>query len=429
MDFITQFENTLEQTLDRGHIAEARQLADAFPNTQQPYTLKLFSLINRLRRLEQTPHSRFVLFLTGNFILDYILQQFLEYFSEKGFQTCVFDPGNYSKSTNELFSFAKDGVDGTFFFNNVGLLQTLQDGRNLWETLEVPCYDFLVDHPMYYADSLDEAPSCTTLFCADLTHADYAKRFYPHVKRTLFFPTGGCTPAASVKPWNERSMDVLFIGSFKYHSDCINDDFAEAVISYMQTHTGDTFEQAIACCAQNTDSATKVSEEQLKFLTEKYRFLETNVTALYRKSILASLLDAGITVHVYGNGWTATGLTEHPQFILHSPVTFEEGLSLMGDTKILLNHMAWFKHGSGERIFNAMAQGAVCATDSSRDLDDILTDRINCLIYRLDDLHVAEQIKTLLSDPEKASAIIKEGLITAAAHTWQQHMESYLFFE
>lgn len=435
MDFITQFENTLEQTLTQSRIAEARQLVDAFPGTNQPYTLKLYSLINRLRRAElptgtQTFFSgcRIVLFQTGNFILDYILQQFADFLRKNDCCLLTFDPADYTKSSQSLFSFATGGIDAAFFFNNVGLSQTLQDGRNLWETLEIPCYDFLVDHPMYYSDSLNEVPRHTTLLCADRTHTDYVRRFYPNVMRAIFFPTGGCHPTTSPVLWQHRSMEVLFIGSFKYHSDYVPDVLGESIIAYMQSHTDESFEHAVELCANAQTPDCPISNEQLKMLIEKHRFIETNVTALYRKSIITSLLEADITVHVYGQGWEHTGLEGHPCFILHPPVSFEEGLALMSDTKILLNHMAWFKSGSSERIFNAMAQGAVCFTDSSIYLSDILKDDANCCLYSLNDISIADRIKALLANPEKASAIAKEGLRTAAAHTWQQHLQNYLFF-
>ncbi len=464
MDFITQFENTLVQAITQKRFADAHALLQAYPATGQPYTFMIFSSINRLRQ-EEYPFSfplpdtafRLVFFQTGNFILDYIANQFSSFFQEKGHSVLYFNPSDYTKSSEALFSFAKEGIDAAFFFNNVGLHQTISDGRNLWETLGIPCYDFLVDHPMYYADSLDDAPAHTTLLCADLTHTDYVRRFYPNVENAIFLPTGGCDLQTAFKdnpdpgsqdtgsdcPWNERPIDVLFIGSFKYHSDDAleQSELAQNIISYMMTHTDRTFEQAVEACtdalskynpAQFCDSASLCSsshipephtyDERLKFEFERYRFLETNVTATYRKAIIEELLQAGITVHVYGEGWQQTGLTNYENFVLHAPVSFKEGIRQMSQAKIVLNHMAWFKHGSSERIFNAMSQGAVCVTDSSRYLDTILKDQYNCCIYSLDDPSVSSRIQALLKDPETSQKIALEGQKTSQEHTWFQHL-------
>ncbi len=421
MDFVTQFETTLEQTINGGLLTEARQLLAAYPATGQPYTIKLFSLINRVRQANLSKKERVLLFQTGNFILDYILEQFRTFFVSEGCKTLVFDPDDYSKSTQALFSFAEKGIDAAYFFNNVGLLQTLGDGRNLWETLHIPCYDFLVDHPMYYADSLDYAPARTTLLCADLTHTDYAHRFYPRIEKAIFLPTGGCEISPAPKTWDERDIDVLFIGSYKCNLSCSESKLDDDIKDYLTQHTDCTFEQAVEHC-QPCDSG-----DELKTIIENHRFSETNLTSDYRKQLMELLLKEGIHLHVYGNGWEQTGLDSHPNFHLHSPVSFEEGIRLMGRSKILLNHMAWFKHGSSERIFNAMAQGGVCVTDSSKYLDDILQDNVNCLIYFLDDVNhfktdIADKILSLLSSRESWTEIAANASKTATLHTWQKHL-------
>lgn len=421
MDFVTQFEHTLEQTINGGLLTEARQLLDAYPSTGHPYTIKLFSLINRVRQADSSKKERVLLFQTGNFILDYILEQFRTFFVSEGCKTMVFNPVDYTKSTQTLFSFAEKGIDAAYFFNNVGLLQTLNDGRNLWETLHIPCYDFLVDHPMYYADSLDYAPARTTLLCADLTHTDYVRRFYPRVEKAVFLPTGGCEVLSDSKTWDERDIDILFIGSYKRNLSCSESELDCRIKEYLRQHTDCTFEQAVEHC-QSCDS-----KEMLKALIENHRFSETNLTSDYRKQLMELLLDAGLEIHVYGNGWEQTGLFSYPNFHLHSPVPFEEGINLMSRSKILLNHMAWFKHGSSERIFNAMAQGAVCVTDSSRYLDNILQDNVNCLIYSLDDIKLSKtditnKIAALLSSADTWSEIAAKGTETATLHTWQKHL-------
>lgn len=457
MDFVTQFENTLEQTIRQEMYAEAEQLLAAYPATGQPYTLKLFSLINRLRQSSPPDFRRIVLFRTGNFILDYILRQFQITLSGHGCEAFVFDPEDYAGSTDAFFLFARGGMDAAYFFNNVGLLQTLADGRNLWETLEVPCFDFLVDHPMYYADSLDHAPAQTTVLCADRTHTDYVRRFYPRVHAARFLPTGGCEVSADTKnaagetgaDWAKREIDVLFIGSYKYNTAQAEDDLARCITEHLIAHPGHTFEQAIELCLKEGGGENGAGNEsfetepftdvRLKEIIEKYRFTETNLTSLYRKTLMEEIVNAGIDIHVYGNGWEQTSLPQHPCFHLHAPVSFEEGLTLMAQSKIVLNHMAWFKHGSSERIFNAMAQGAVCITDSSAYLDDILKDEVNCRLYTLPEIlpagsagagahseatrhAIAERIAELLSDPDTASAIAAEGQKTASQHTWRKHL-------
>ena len=189
-----------------------------FHTTNLPYTTSVLACINQLRQKKNTPLKRIVLYQTGNYILDYIADQFAHFFTEKGCDIFFFDPADFSNSCAQLFVFAREGIDRVYFFNNVGLHQCFSDTSNLWERLCVPCYDFLVDHPMYYADSLDRTPQNTTVLCADATQVAYVNRFYPSVKTAVFLPTGGHTPITpyeNLPLWNTRPIEVLFIGSYK----------------------------------------------------------------------------------------------------------------------------------------------------------------------------------------------------------------------
>lgn len=433
MDFITQFEQTLQHTIEQGLTQEAGQLLAGFAQTRQPYTMRIYALINRLRqknmpfRVPFTPGSpfRILLYKSDNYILNYIAGQFAAFFRSQGCETMFFDPLHFEESSKALFHFLEEGLDAAFFFNNVGLLQTFQDGTSLWETLGVPCFDFLVDHPMYYADSLDHALQHTTVLCADRTHCDYVTRFYNRVEHTLFLPAGGITTNQNPDfSWDSRPMDVLFIGSYKYSAYSPDDEPAKKLSAYLQAHTDVPFDCAAekileACCADF------LSPQTLKDFIQSHRFTETNLTASYRREIIADLLDAGIHVDIYGEGWQQTGLAAHPNLHLHSPVSFEEGIRLMTQTKILLNHMAWFKDGSSERIFNAMAQGAVCVTDSSLYLDSFLQDGVNCGIFRLPDVAshgVSAKVKSILDSPARAAYIAKNAIRLSANHSWQAHL-------
>lgn len=448
MSFTSDFEILLEKTICSNTLSQARQLADAYPSTNLPYTLKIYSLLNELQQKEfpfriydpnimLNPNAHIVIYLSDNYILRYIARQFASFFQKRGCQTFLFDVKDFAKITTDFFQFAKQGISAAFFFNHVGLSQLLENGTNLWGTLHIPCYDFVVDHPMYYADSLDQPPARTTLLCADRTHVTYAQKYYPHLQSVCFLPTGGCNPCQ----WNNNSdftddyrrrpIDLLFIGSYKsiplkYSS------FDLSILEYLRNNPSTPFDRAMEILLRKQLSAEEYSLQLCKEQIETHRYLETNITSAYRKDILEAFLKKGLTIEVYGQGWADSGLTQYPNFHLSDSIPFEEGLAIMEKAKIVLNHMAWFKEGSSERIFNAMAQGAVCCTDSSIYLDTILIPNHNCMIYQLTSdsiLKCAEGIHNLLSSPngiEKLAAIAYKGWQLSAGHTWESHL-SLLF--
>lgn len=292
----------------------------------------------------------------------------------------------------------------------------LQSGESLWDLWKVPCFNILVDHPMYYFDTLDNAPSYGIAVCADRCHTEYIRRFYPTVQKAVFLPTAGeCLKSFdTLKPFAERSIDVLFIGSYKYHTDIEYDDFAKQLETELISHPSMNFEQAVTACL--TGNQQSLSTGDLKQLIQKYRFIDVNTTALFRKKIIEILLHTGIRITVYGNGWEQLELFHHPAFQYKGLIPPAEGIRLMEDSKIVLNHMAWFKAGASERIFEAMLQGAISLTDDSEYLRESFTDCTNIKYYSLDQLEaLPEMVHDLLNNPKLSETI--------RANAWQQAVQ------
>lgn len=384
--------------------------------------------VSRLTQMSQesspSAAKRIVLFGNNIFILQYIMEQYDRAFRGMGFQTFLFPAAatqeEFTAYIEKLFLFHEEGVDAVVTFNNRGFYMPLSGQGSLWDHWDVPCFNVLVDHPMYYFDTLNECPARGIVVCADRNHVKYVERFYPTARRALFLPTGGEDPAPGQpkKPVSERSIDVLFIGSYKYHTDYSFDAVDEAVMEELISHPQRTYEDALETCLRRVQP--DVTDAALKLMLEKHRFAETNLCAMYRAEILRALIQAGIRVSVYGAGWERTDLPGQPGFSCHAPVSFQEGLALMEDSQIVLNQMAWFKDGCSERICNAMLQGAVSLTDDSVWLREQFTDGKDIVYYSLDALEQLPQIAAgLLGDPVRMQQIADNGRRLAAEHhTW-----------
>ena len=382
----------------------------------------------RLTQLSQTARGqtplRIALFGSDLYILQYIMEQYERAFRDMGCETFVFPPAatqeTFAAYAEKLFLFREQGLDAVVTFNNRGFRMPFSDRGSLWDLWNVPCFNVLVDHPMYYYDTLDECPGQGIVVCSDRNHVKYVERFCPAVHRALFLPTGGAElpRAQGRKPIAERSIDVLFIGSYKYHADYAYDALDEAVMDDLILRPGRTYEAALE--ARLRLAQPDVSEDALRRTIEAHRFVETNLCAMYRAEILRALTQAGIRVTVYGEGWEHTDLPGQPGFDCHAPVSFEDGLALMADSRIVLNQMAWFKDGGSERIFNAMLQGAVSLTDDSLWLREQFTDGEDLVFYALAALEeLPRTAAALLGDPGRMQRIADNGYAAAAAcHTW-----------
>ena len=363
-------------------------------------------------------------------ILNYIAEQYHSAFESLGHTVLTFDKQHFEKSMEYLFLWQKQGLDAAIVFNNACFQMRLGSGESLWDLWKVPCFNILVDHPMYYSDTLDQSPNQGIVVCADRYHVEYCKRFYPSVKKAVFLPTAGecLKPFAELKPFARRSIEVLFIGSYKYHADIVYDELDKQLEKELLTHPNKTFATALKDCLQANNM--QLSEREFKVLIEKKRFVDVNTTALFRLKIIETLVKNDISVTIYGNGWTNLDVFNHPNFHYKGLITPEDGIALMEDAKIVLNHLAWFKAGASERIFEAMLQGAVSLTDDSEYLREHFTDGENIQFFSLAHLDkLPELVRTLLTDTVRTEHIRQKAYEKASVyHTWEARAKELLSY-
>lgn len=109
-------------------------------------------------------------------------------------------------------------------------------------------------------------------------------------------------------------------------------------------------------------------------------------------------------------------------------LTSEECLDRISRAKISLNVMPWFKDGAHDRIFNSMLNGALCLTDDSVYLREILEDGVNVCFYDLKETEVLPQkVQNLLENPEYMERIICNAYEYAQDnHTWSNRTRDFI---
>lgn len=373
--------------------------------------------------------KRIVVFVGGKIpILNYIGEQYALALESLGHTVFRFNKSDFAESYKKLIAFQQGGLDAAIVLNNNCFQMFLQSGKSLWDLWDIPCYNIIVDHPMYFHDTLDHAPANGIVVCSDRYHQAYIRRFYPTVRRTLFLPTAGeCLKEfEELKPFAERSIDVLFIGSYKYETSVPYDEFDLCITEAVIMHPSLTFEAVLENCFLERDC--HLSDKQLKSVIQDKCFLDRNTCALFRAEILRTLVKAGITVTVYGDHFENTDLCDYPNFIYRGQCSTEEGIRLMEDSKIVLNQLAWFKDGSSERIYEAMLQGAVPLTDDSIYLRENCTDPADIRFYSLSHLdQLPDIVSSILANPD-AAEILRRNAYTKARmqHTWKERAAALL---
>ena len=363
----------------------------------------------------------------------YFSRQLVEGFAALGHETFMYDLSSPYVSTEKFFRFFEKGNTVLVNFNFHGMSGEEyfldENDRSMWDALDIPSYNIVVDHPMYYHHFLEKVPGNYHHISIDRNHDKYMQRFFAQIRRMPYLPLAGTklNPNKSNVPIEYRKYDVMMVGNycapqtFEKFITRIDDEYTAFyydIIDDLLAHPDRTVEDVVE--AHLLDELGEVPEDELKKALAAVTFIDLYVRYTTRGQAVQELVDGGVKVHVFGDGWEMVPCKHPENLIVMSNLDSVGCLKKLCQTKISLNVMPWFKDGAHDRIFNTMLNGAVCLTDSSVYLDSILHDGTDCSIYSLAQMKKLPEIAgALLANPGKMQSIADEGYqLALAGHTW-----------
>lgn len=382
---------------------------------------------------------KIVLMAGGTETLDYFSRQLKEGFEALDYKTFLFDQTTEEESAATLHEFADsyDTILVTFNFDGIHYETSLFDvnGVSIWNKRKIPCVNIVVDHPFYYPELYEIIPDIFYNIYIDRYHGKYLRKFYPNIKQGLFLPLAGTSlyPDGNFPSVDERPYDVVFTGNYTPPEDFDpyimrnGDEYADFYNSIIDNLIDNpdqpddaVMERYILKEMPETDS------DQLRETLPNMIFIDTYVRFYFRGEVIKSLIDNGIKVHCIGQGWNRL-CCRHPENLTYTSDVLSHGcLEAISQSKLSLNVMPWFKDGAHDRIFNSMLNGAVCLTDHSKYLDEVLEPNKNIVFYDLKQLEMLPFIvNSLLSDKDHLEHIQQEAFQYAIKnHTWHHRAKS-----
>lgn len=296
--------------------------------------------------------------------------------------------------------------------------------KAFFREIGAPKFQFWFDNPIFFDDLLHDLPDNYYILCQDGFYARFIRDYY-HTKNALAFPPAGRKICLTGD--EERKYDVSFVGTYrKPDSECASDDFGRAFWEYMLRNPGKTFEDGLAGLFEERQAF--VERERYPLLLKSLANVCRNVIYYFRHKVVETILNAGITLHVFGDTWEDYKGAGREYMVIHPFVTVEEGLRVLAESKIGLNVMTWHKAGMTERIANTMLAGAVCLSDETAALRTYFREDEEIVLFRLEELEeLPDKIRRLLKDREYRNDIAKKGLEKASAeHVWEKRAEELL---
>ncbi len=395
--------------------------------------------------------KRIVMVIGGVETLEYFSYRMGETFLQEGYLVFYYDLKNEEQSARTLRKFIRVGETALVTFNFEGLEKeegVYKEGIGyIWDEYKIPCYNIAADHPYFYHERLADLPKRYYHISIDKFQEQYFKEFYPEFTHLGFLPLAGTdltkvdSKDAPVQRKNrpagsaEREIDVIMTGNytdlpfFEPYINWINEEYAafyRGIIDDIIAHPWKTVEEvALVHCEREMG---KVPYEELRIAFSKMIFIDMYVRNYWRGEAVKVLVEAGIDVDVFGKGWDKLDCENKEHLHIHPQITSEECLEHIGNAKVSLNVMPWFKDGAHDRVFNSILNGAVSVSDKSKYLCQELKAGEGVVYYDLEHLEkLPEMVQNLLQNPSLMVEIVEKGKkLVEEHHTWENRAKQMI---
>ena len=308
-----------------------------------------------------------------------------------GAKTGILDVSNDPTHLSDEYTIselAHSGYDAVLTFNAVGQQNYMINSENVWDTIGIPFINYIVDHPVQHRNAMTEHGDNYYVICIDKNHREYIKKYYPKIKEAYFVPLGGINFGDIGETDNEngfynREIDFLFTGTYLPLSliEKKISEYPQSVkklifshIDYMLDHRNITEEDGLIHIL--SDIGINPQEVDMQSYIFATRLTEEFVKTYLREEMIRYLIDAGLNLRIYGNGWDRFD-ADMKNTVCYPGVAYDDMKNLYLNSKVILNHSSHFKQGMHDRIPSAMLAGAAVLTDNNLYIDEVFKEGLS----------------------------------------------------
>ncbi|KAF3362865.1 Uncharacterized protein PHSC3_000607 [Chlamydiales bacterium STE3] len=303
-----------------------------------------------------------------------------------------------------------------------------------WDLMQLPHLAILLDPAFYSADFIKSR----YVFLSSVDKQDCQWFQENHFRRIFFWPHA--VEKMELEKQTPRPYDVVFLGTFTDFQGIkmlwekelspplskVLSDAAERVLSDNRT----SLTQALADSFQT--SGLDPQEVDFKRL---FYFLDNYTRGRDRFEAINQIKNA--QVHIFGEpSWNnpfdsvswSSYLGKKANVTIHPPLTYADSFNILKQSKICLNSMPFFKYGSHERIFNALACGALPLTMDNLFIQEAFEVDKELATYTSGQwAKIDEQVEYYLSHEEERVAVVHAGREKVMQlHTWDNRAQELL---
>lgn len=299
----------------------------------------------------------------------------------------------------------------------------------------MPSYAYYVDHPLWM-DTRIRRTDKQHCIVVDEDFKEYVDKYYNLNYKAEAVMQAGVEGSHSRRPFRERKYPVVFFGSYRSCSDImeeINEErksfavFLKHMIAIGLHNPFLTIEDIYNQTLEYFKFPLEDNEEYTEFLSA-CGDVESYLRGYYRERAIKMLVEAGIPVEVYGEGWEQLDCDRKELLHCHASLDYREMLNVFADAKIVINVMPWAKAGFHDRIACGMLNGALVVSDETRYMREEHLNEDKLILYSLQELQeMPQKVAYYLEHLDEAAGIAQRGYQWAREnHTWKNRAEQFL---
>ena len=314
----------------------------------------------------------------------------IEFYKQLGFEVDILDllESNINSNINEILINKK--CDYVYAANCIGINMDLNDGRNLYDVLDIPFVGTLGDHPVNQIARILNSPKKTLFTCIDEENIEYFKKYFPN--KNIFLRNSSGYPVANYKErkFSERKIDVLFAGTLiepiEIDKSWKNlDDQSRLIIRHLIDLA---LEEKLLINIDDEISKLllqyNVKNKDLSYRAFIHSQVERYIRFYKRYKLIKILGESGLSIVCIGSVQEYGKLNKSGKLIIKDKVNYQTLLEMMNDSKMVLNITGHLYNGVTERILSAMINGAVAVTEEDRFTKSNFKDGENIILYNFD---------------------------------------------
>lgn len=357
--------------------------------------------------------------------------KFAEALTRQGVDVRIIDTKEGALEKEELVSVYRFNPDLTCSFNS---MLPLADGTFLWDAFEIPHLSILLD-PAIYALNLTKSSYAL---------ASYVDRHDEKLLSSTGFKTHFFLPHAVERELldesleEEKTYDVVLLGSC-YDHESVRAAWKQEFPKKISQALDDVIDLSLGDPRLSPLEALihVWNEKGIDFPQGNYQHLYSYVDRYMRGKDRFELVQAitDVPVHIFGDIFWESGvslkgwkhyLSKQINVHVHKPVPFETAIKVLRKSRLALNSTPFFKDGSHERFFYALATGCSVLASENGYAREIFKEGQGVFYYPfIDKSNVGEEVKALLGDEAlRQEQVVKGRQIIRKGHTWDHRAKA-----